>query len=99
MCESSKLKNMKMLNILIHSYFLKIKILNGSSNETAKKLLEWYHNVLYHPGETRTKLIVGQQSYWKVLQKCVHYICSKHYTSHFLKHGKRNYSKLSPKQN
>ena len=31
-------------------------------------LLEWYHNVLYHPGETRTKLTIGQHFYWKGLQ-------------------------------
>ena len=28
-------------------------------------LVEWYHNVLCHPGETRTKLTIGQHFHWK----------------------------------
>ena len=63
-----------------------------------KTLVEWHHNVLYHPGETRTKLSIGQNFYWKGLQKSVHDICSKCHKFQFLKRGKRNYSKLPPKQ-
>ena len=51
-------------------------------------LVEWYHNILCHPGETRTKLTIGQHFYWKGLQKTVHDICSKCHTCQFLKRNK-----------
>ena len=57
-----------------------------------------YHYVLYHPGETRTELIIGQDFYWKGLQKSVHNICSKCHTCQFLKRNKRNCGNLPAKQ-
>ena len=63
-----------------------------------KTLVEWYHNVLCHPGETRTELTIGQHFYWKGLRKSVHDICSKCHTCQFLKRNKRNYGKLPAKQ-
>ena len=63
-----------------------------------KTLVEWYHNVLCHRGETRTKSTIGQHFHGKGLQKSIHNICSKCHTFHFLKHNKRNYSKLPAKQ-
>ena len=45
-----------------------------------KTLVEWYHSVLSHPGETRTELTIGQHFYWKGLRKSVHDICSKCHT-------------------
>ena len=62
-----------------------------------KTLIEWYHSVLYHPGETRTKLTIGQQFHWKGLQKSVHDICSKCDMCQFLKRNKKNYGKLPAK--
>ena len=38
--------------------------------------VEWYHNVLCHPGETRTELTIGQYFHWKGLQKSANDICS-----------------------
>ena len=37
-------------------------------------------------------------SYWKGMQKSAHDICSKYHVYQFLKLGKRNYGKLSSKQ-
>ena len=66
-----------------------------------KMLIEWYHNVLCHPSETRTELTFGQHFYWKGVQKSairaqksVHNICSKCHTCQFRKRNKRNYGKL-----
>ena len=53
-----------------------------------KSLLEWYHNVLCHPGKTRTELTIGQHFYWKGLQKSVDNICSKYHMYQFLKQDK-----------
>ena len=63
-----------------------------------KTLVEWYHKVLCHPGETRTELTIGQHLYWKGLQKSVYNICSKCHTCQFLKRNIRNYGKLPAKQ-
>ena len=30
-----------------------------------KQVVEWYHNVLCHPGESRTELSIAQHVYWK----------------------------------
>ena len=30
-----------------------------------KQVVEWYHNTLCHPGETRTELSIAQHIYWK----------------------------------
>ena len=63
-----------------------------------KTLVEWYHNLLCHPGETGTILTIGQHFHWKGLQKSVHDVCSKYHTYQFRKCNKRNYGKLPNKQ-
>ena len=63
-----------------------------------KLLVEWYHSILYHPGETRTKLSICPHFYWKGLQKSVYNTCSNYQTCQFLRCRKRNYVKLSAKQ-
>ena len=63
-----------------------------------KTLVEWYHNVLCHSGETRTKLTIGQQFHRKGLRNSAHDICSKCHRCQFLKRNKRNYHKLPVKQ-
>ena len=42
-----------------------------------KKEVEWYHNALCHPGETRTELSIARHFYWKYLRKIVHEVCAK----------------------
>ena len=34
-----------------------------------KRLVEWYHNQLCHPGKNRTEKTIGQHFTWKGLQK------------------------------
>jgi len=29
--------------------------------------VEWYHDILIHPGESRTELTIGQHFYWKAM--------------------------------
>ena len=60
---------------------------------------EWYHNVLCHPGETRTLLNIVQHFNLKGLWNAVHDICFKCHTCQFLlKHCKRTYGKLPAKE-
>ena len=41
-----------------------------------KQVVEWYHNDLCRPGETRTELSIAQHFYWKNLRKTVREVCS-----------------------
>ena len=63
-----------------------------------KQVVEWYHNALCHPGETRTELSISQHFYWKNLRKTVHEICTKCKTCQFLKRNKKQYGRLPPKE-
>ena len=63
-----------------------------------KQVVEWYHNALCHPGETRTELSISQHFYWKNLRKTVHEIYTKCKTCQFLKRNKKQYGKLPPKE-
>ena len=62
------------------------------------RIVQWYHTVLCHPGETRTELTISQNFYWKNLRKTVHDVCSKCDACQFLKRNKKNYGKLPPKE-
>ena len=42
-----------------------------------KKGVEWYHEMLMHPGETRTELTMGQHYCWKGMRKTVEDVCKK----------------------
>ena len=63
-----------------------------------KQVVEWHHNALCHPGETRTELNIAQHFYWKNLRKIVHEICTKCKLCQFLKRIKKQYRKLPPKE-
>ena len=63
-----------------------------------KQVVEWYHNALCHPGETRTELSISQHFYWKNLRKTVHEVCTKCKACQFLKRNKKLYGKLPPKE-
>ena len=63
-----------------------------------KRVVEWYHHTLCHPGETRTELTISQHYYWKNLRKTVHEVCSKCDACQFLKRNKKQYGKLPPKK-
>ncbi len=42
-----------------------------------QKTVEWYHNILLHPGEKRTELTIGQLFYWKNMKTTVKNIVSR----------------------
>ena len=63
-----------------------------------KRIVEWYHTTLSHPGETRTELTIAQHFYWKNLRKTVHDVCSTCDACQRLKRNKKHYGKLPPKQ-
>lgn len=42
-----------------------------------RKAVKFYHELLLHPGETRTELTLGQHFTWKGLRKTVQDVCSK----------------------
>ena len=63
-----------------------------------KRMVQWYHTTLNHPGETRTELTISQHFYWKNLRKTVHDVCSKCDTCQRLKRTKSSYGKLPPKE-
>ena len=44
------------------------------SKQLEKQVVEWYHNALYHLGETLTELSNSLHFYWKNLRKTVHEI-------------------------
>ena len=41
------------------------------------KTVYWYHEMLCHPGETRTEHTIRQHFYWKCLHTTVHNVCKK----------------------
>ena len=40
-----------------------------------KPMVEWYHEFLAHPGESRTELTIGQHFWWSGLRKTVQEVC------------------------
>ena len=77
---------------------LSVDMGNCDPKTNTKALTEWYHILLFHPGETSIDLTIGQHFNWKEQRKSVHNICSKCQTCQFLKSNKRNCSKLRTKQ-
>ena len=63
-----------------------------------RHIVQWYHDTLSHPGETRTELTIAQHFYWKNLRKTVQDVCSTCDVCQCLKRNKKNYGKLPPKQ-
>ena len=61
-------------------------------------VVEWYHNQLCHPGESRTELTIKQHVKWKNLHKDVQDTCRKCYTCQLTKRTKKKYGKLPEKQ-
>ena len=66
-----------------HSYSLLVrKDSQGNSKIIVPKALqkeavEWYHELLAHPGETRTELTIGQHFHWEGMRKTVEAVCKK----------------------
>ena len=62
-----------------------------------KRLVEWYHTQLCHPGETRTELTITQHFTWNNLRKTVKEVCSKCHTCQLTKRSDAKYGKLPAK--
>ena len=63
-----------------------------------KRLVDWYHEMLCHTGETRTEQTIRQHFAWKGLRTTVHKICKKCPTCQKAKITNRKYGKLPPKE-
>ena len=62
-----------------------------------KKTVDWYHEMLCNPGETRTEHTLRQHFDWKGLRTTVHDMCKKCPTYQIEKKTNRKYGKLPPK--
>ncbi|MFM7543288.1 MAG: RNase H-like domain-containing protein [Ignavibacteria bacterium] len=63
-----------------------------------KPIVEWYHNLLCHPGETRMENTVSQHLTWKGLRKTVHEVCTKCDVCQRTKRTKKKYGHLPAKE-
>ena len=63
-----------------------------------KKTVNLYHEMICHPGETRTEHTLHQHIYWKGLRTTVHDVCKKCPTCQRSKKTNQKYGKLSPKK-
>jgi len=57
----------------------------------------WYHELLAHPGETRTELTIGQHFHWKGMRKTVQHICGRCPQCQLAKPKKNKYGLLPEK--
>ena len=63
-----------------------------------KKTVDWHHEMLCYPGETRTKHTFRQHFDWKGLRTTVDNVCKKCPTCQRAKTTNQKYDKLPPKQ-
>ena len=62
-----------------------------------KNTVDWYHKMIYHPGETRTEHKICQRFGWKVLRTTVPNVCKKCPTCQRAKAINQRYGKRPPK--
>ena len=62
-----------------------------------KRVVQWYNELLCHPGETRMELTISQHLTWKGLQRSVHDICKKCHTCQIAKTTKHKYGHIPEK--
>lgn len=62
------------------------------------RVTNWYHEMLCHPGETRTELTINQHLTWENLRKSVNQVCSTCHICQLTKRTKKKYGKLPEKQ-
>ena len=63
-----------------------------------QKTIDWYHDILCHPGETRTEQTIRQHFDWKGLRTMVHATCKKCVIYQKAKVMNQKYGKLLPKE-
>ena len=61
------------------------------------RTVQWYHDILCHPGRTRTEETIKQHFYWKNLRKDVEQVCSTCKICQFNKRQKKKYGHLPEK--
>ena len=62
------------------------------------KTVDWYHEMLCHPGETQTEHTLRQHFDWRGLRTTVHEVCKKCPTCQRAKTTNHKYGKLPPNQ-
>ena len=63
-----------------------------------KRIVEWYHTTLLHPGETRTEMTIRQHFTWKGLGNTVQEVCKNCPTCQKTKRSNKKYGILPMKQ-
>lgn len=63
-----------------------------------ERIVTWYHDMLCHPGETRTEQTLRQQYWWPNLRDDVHEVCSKCDTCQRTKRNSKKYGHLPAKE-
>ncbi len=65
--------------------------------ELQKPVVDWYHEILCHPGETRMELTIGQHYYWKNMRKTIQSACRSCGICRATKPKSQKYGHLPPK--
>jgi hypothetical protein len=63
-----------------------------------RHVVEWYHETLCHPGETRTEQTLRQHLWWPNLRNDVHEVCTKCHICQKTKRSNKKYGHLPPKE-
>ena len=63
-----------------------------------KRTVQWYHDILCHPGRTRTEATINQHFYWKNMRKDVETLCKTCPICQMNKRGKKKYGHLPEKE-
>jgi hypothetical protein len=63
-----------------------------------RRVVEWYHEYLCHPGETRTEQTIRQHYWWNNLRQTVHDICQKCHTCQLTKKSHMKYGTVPEKE-
>ena len=68
------------------------------SKHIQEQTVQWYHNILCHPGKTRTEATISQHLYWKNMRKDVKNLCLKCPICQMNKRNKKKYGHLPEKE-
>ena len=63
-----------------------------------RRVVEWYHTTLCHPGETRTEQTIRQHFTWTRLRQDVAHVCGRCHTCQVTKKSKKKYGHLPAKE-
>ena len=63
-----------------------------------KRLVQWYHHILCHPGETRTEATIAQHFTWSKMREHIRKECSTCHTCQLTKKTKKKYGHLPAKE-